>query len=167
MHITADEYYGREEKLINDAEAARKKSVETQFAAIEQKTERELEYTKDPRKQQEIRQKFLEAVETRESQILQIESEAEQQRVALHLKAAEDIRKIYVDQGALGVVKKSIRDIKTEYENTAQNIYNTAKSVASSMESSFSTFLDHTSDKFLDFKNLVVDVLNSIYKAMV
>jgi hypothetical protein len=81
-------------------------------------------------------------------------------------KIADSVSAAFDRDGVTGAIGKSFDLISRDYADTGKNILDATKTITSGMEDSFSNFLDYTSDKFLDFKSLALDVLNEIYKAM-
>jgi len=71
-----------------------------------------------------------------------------------------------IDTAYAGLTQ-GLAEYSRRYSNTADRIKNMTSSVAYQMESSFSSFLDVTSEKFMNFGNLVKDILADVQKQMV
>lgn len=70
----------------------------------------------------------------------------------------------------IGTFKEGLIEGLNRYQRDAQTAFQgglrVVQDVTSGMTSAFETFFDYTSDKFMDFGNLAMDILNDIYKAV-
>ena len=60
-------------------------------------------------------------------------------------------------------LRRYLHDAQTAFQGGLQVV----QDVTSGMKSAFTSFFDYTSNKFLDFKNLALDILKQIYDALV
>jgi TP901 family phage tail tape measure protein len=87
-------------------------------------------------------------------------------------KTAYDLQKVFEKagyglSGSLAVAKLRLSELSRTNLDMATNVADSITSLSSAMESAFMDFLDHTSEGFLKWENLVTNVLNEITKELI
>lgn len=164
---TATAYYDKIVALVNDQTDAKKRALDDEYNAGREKQDREFttEGTTTTRKQQIIREQekdyfaYLANIEKADR-----ENASEIFKIRLQMK--EDIKKIFEDLGASGAVGKALRDITVEYDNMGKNLYDSTKTVFSSMENIVTDFTYRSSDNFGNMANFAISALTMIEKEL-
>ncbi len=165
---TATAYYEAILGYIDAETVARKQAITEQYEAGQQRLDRE--YTADGTTYERKKQILLEQEKDHFAYLAAIEKETRsnaEARVAIELKAAEDIRRVYEQLGASGAIGRSLRDLAWNYGNTGKNIYDSMNSLAQQTETSWSTALDYSSKDFMNWGKLATDIIHEVYMELV
>lgn len=137
--ITATEYYETSFALLAQEVEAQKDSLNKRFQALIdfEVARQSLPGTSQDERDASNRAMLL-ASEKLQGDLLKIDRDASGKRIAIWRKSAEDIRKVWEDKGALGVVNKALDDVEKKWNKTWDDIYDFTGKIYEDLAAAFS-----------------------------
>jgi len=174
--ISATDYYAKEQALIEqdlqaqlEANEASKQAAYDRLALVVQTTGEFSNASK---------QAYVDLVFTLaklEDEKVMLVAKSASARVNIEREAVNNIKKIYEDafkdggmlSGVIAVTQKTMDTLSKANLDIATNVASAVESISSAMETAFMDFFDHTSEGFLNWRNLVTSILNEIIKELI
>jgi len=173
--INATDYYNKEEQYAKKLYEIKINLAENEYETWKKQNEDKMRWILESKNIEAQISIWEESVKNEKKKIEAIQK-ADEEYFAWAIenarKTAYDLQKVFEKagyglSGSLAVAKLRLSELSRTNLDMATNVADSITSLSSAMESAFMDFLDHTSEGFLKWENLVTNVLNEITKELI